>query len=97
MLTLTEHATSVIRELADRPDTPDGTGLRITTDDTRGALALTLAAEPAPGDEVIDEAGARVFLDQQAALMLDDKSLDAATDTQGRVQFTVNEQEAGTT
>ncbi len=38
-----------------------------------------------------------MFLDQQAALMLDDKSLDAATDTQGRVQFTVNEQEPGTT
>jgi iron-sulfur cluster assembly protein len=92
MLTLTDNAVAVIRNLTEQPQVPEGAGLRIATDDTQGALMLTLAAEPMDGDEVRDEAGARVFLETEAARILDDKSLDAAVDASGAVQFAVGEQ-----
>lgn len=92
MLTLTENAVSVIRNLTDQQEVPDGAGLRIATDPQAGALTLSLAEAPLDGDEVLDTAGARLFLDAEAAILLDDKALDAAVDTDGRVQFAVGEQ-----
>src|SRR5688500_7433845 len=94
MLTLTDNAVAVIRNLTEQPQVPEGAGLRIATDTAQGALMLTLAAEPMDGDEVRDEAGARVFLETEAARILDDKSLDAAVDADGAVQFAVGEQPA---
>lgn len=92
MLTLTENAVQVIRSLTDQPEVPEGAGLRIATDPTAGALTLSLAAEPVAGDQVVDEAGARLFLESTAAEILDDKALDAAVDPNGAVQFAVAEQ-----
>jgi Fe-S cluster assembly iron-binding protein IscA len=66
--------------------------LRIATDPAGAALTLTLAEEPAQGDQVVDSAGARIFLDSEAAQLLDDKALDAAVNPQGGVQFAVAEQ-----
>jgi hypothetical protein len=40
----------------------------------------------------VETAGARVFLDPQAALYLDDKVLDAEVDTEGKVRFTLGVQ-----
>ena len=94
MLTLTDNAVSVIRELAAQAEVPDSGGLRIATDPSAGALTLGLAAEPAPEDQVLDESGARIFLDPEAAQLLDDKALDAAVDQQGGVQFAVGEPQA---
>jgi len=87
MLTLTDNAVHVIRDLTTRPEVPAGTGLRIATDPSAGALTLALAAQPAGDDQVVDEAGARIFLDPEAAQLLDDKALDAAVDPEGAVQF----------
>jgi Fe-S cluster assembly iron-binding protein IscA len=58
---------------------PDDAGQRI---DTAGESQFTLeiALEPAPGDQVIEEDGARVFVDPEAAPMLDDAELDARTE-----------------
>jgi iron-sulfur cluster assembly protein len=97
MLTLTENAVSVIRNLTDQQEAPDGAGLRIATDQSAGALTLSLAPEPEEGDQVVDTFGARLFLDSDAAALLDDKELDAAVDPQGAVQFAVAEidEEAG--
>jgi Fe-S cluster assembly iron-binding protein IscA len=89
VLTLTDSATSQIRNIIDQPEVPEGCGLRIANDPSAGGLTLTIAAAPADGDQVLDAAGARVFLDSQAAAVLDDKSLDAAVDTDGQVQFAV--------
>jgi Fe-S cluster assembly iron-binding protein IscA len=36
--------------------------------------------EPAPGDQVVDQDGARVYLDSAAALMLEAETLDAQVD-----------------
>jgi Fe-S cluster assembly iron-binding protein IscA len=44
---------------------------------------------PQPGDQVLEEDGARVFLEETAAVTLDDKILDAQVDDNGGVQFTI--------
>jgi iron-sulfur cluster assembly protein len=92
MLTVTDNAADQIRTLTDLPDALEGGGLRIATDSEAGSLLLSLAGSPVEGDEVLDTAGARLFLDPEAALILDDKELDASVDGAGRVQFAVAEQ-----
>jgi Fe-S cluster assembly iron-binding protein IscA len=96
MLTLTPNAATVIRALVEASDLPhDAAGLRIANEsDEATALSLSLAAVPAEDDQVVDESGARVFLAPQAAMLLDDKALDAATDGQGNLQFGITEPEA---
>lgn len=92
MLTVTDNAVAAIRSLTAAPEVPDGAGLRIATDPAAGALQLTVSPEPQEGDAVVDNAGARLFLDTDAALLLDDKALDATVDDQGSVQFALAEQ-----
>lgn len=91
MLTLTTEAAAEIRRLTDRSDLPDSSGLRITNEPP-GAFHLRLAAVPAGDDAVVDTAGARIFLDPQAATVLDDKTLDASTEADGRVHFKLAQQ-----
>jgi Fe-S cluster assembly iron-binding protein IscA len=58
-----------------------------------GALTLALAAGPATGDDVVENSGARVFLEPEAGALLEDKTLDAAHDAQGNLQFSIGQQE----
>ena len=93
MLTLTDSAVTAIRNLTAQPELPDETGLRIMSQDQGGpAFQVTLAENPADGDQVIESEGARVFLEPGAAVALDDKSLDAQVDDEGTVAFTLAEQ-----
>lgn len=92
MLAVTENAVAVIRDLTDRQSVPDGAGLRIAADPQSGELTLSLAPQPEAGDQVVDSAGARLFLNPDAATLLDDKALDAAIDGAGAVEFAVSEQ-----
>jgi iron-sulfur cluster assembly protein len=96
MLVLTEAAAEVVKSVTDTPQAPDGTGLRITQAGQEpgggSALQLAAAAEPGSGDQVLETAGARLFLDPEAAAYLDDKILDAEVDTQGKVRFTLGMQ-----
>ena len=96
MLVLTEAAAEVVKSVTDTPQAPDGTGLRITQSETEPGggtgLQLAAAAEPGLGDQVVETAGARVFLDPQAAIYLDDKVLDAEVDPEGKVRFTLGMQ-----
>jgi Fe-S cluster assembly iron-binding protein IscA len=80
MLTLTESAKEMVRDMVSADGAPEGSGLRIAAahDETGGpALSLELAAAPAEGDQVLDDEGTRVFLEPEAASMLDDKVLTA--------------------
>ena len=95
MVTMTDNAVAAIRSLTGQPEVPEGAGLRIATDPNAGSLQLSLAPEPMEGDQVVDTAGARLFLDSDAALLLDDKALDASVDEQGTVQFALAEQQPG--
>ncbi|MCZ2804909.1 Fe-S cluster assembly protein HesB [Modestobacter sp. VKM Ac-2983] len=91
MLTLTPQAATAIRGILDQSETPEQGGLRIANDPTAQSLALSLAAVPAEDDQVLDQSGARVFLDEKAATVLDDKVLDAQPDPTGKVQFGIAE------
>lgn len=92
MLAVTENAVAVIRDLTSQQAVPAGSGLRIAEGPQAGGLTLSLAPQPETGDQVVDAAGARLFLDAGAALLLDDKALDAAIDDDGGVEFAVSEQ-----
>jgi iron-sulfur cluster assembly protein len=91
MLTLTPNAASAIRALVNASELPEAGGLRISEDPGGTALTLALAAVPAEDDRVIDDSGAHVFLEPHAANLLDDKTLDAATDDEGRLQFGISQ------
>jgi Fe-S cluster assembly iron-binding protein IscA len=55
MLTVTEQAASMIRELFDQANLPDHAGLRIARRDDHTALATTLADAPRPDDLIVAE------------------------------------------
>ncbi|MET0928584.1 MAG: Fe-S cluster assembly protein HesB [Aeromicrobium sp.] len=94
MLTLTDNAADIVKQIAEQVPGSEGPGLRITGAD-EGAdtgLTLTAAQAPEPGDKVLDEHGARVFLDDVAATLLDDKILDAEIQPDGAVTFGLGQQ-----
>ena len=73
MLAVTDNAATVIRDLTAQGAVAEGSGLRIAADAMEGSLTLSLVPEPYDGDQVLDASGARLFLDFDAALMLEDK------------------------
>ncbi|GHJ13640.1 MULTISPECIES: iron-sulfur cluster biosynthesis family protein [unclassified Micromonospora] len=93
MLTMTDNAVLVIRDLAAQQDVADAGGLRIAADTEAGALSIELVPAPVQGDQVVDDQGARIFLDPDAAELLDDTSVDAVVDEEGVVQFGFTEKE----
>ncbi|MFG2102575.1 adhesin [Micromonospora echinaurantiaca] len=87
MLTMTDNAVLVIRDLANQQDVAEEGGVRIAADTQAGSLTVELAAQPAQGDQVVDNQGARIFLDADAAELLGDASVDATVDDEGIIQF----------
>src|SRR5262245_13693112 len=93
MLTLTENATNIVRNIAIQSAEPDTAGLRITSDGNAEApFAVTAADEAQPGDQVVSQEGANVYLDGPTADLLDDKVLDARVDEEGRIEFALGQQ-----
>lgn len=87
VLTLTDRAAATIRSLTSQPGIPAETGLRMSVQDGEaGTLALSLES-PQPGDAVIEDGGAKVFVERDAAEMLGDSELDAELDDQGHASF----------
>jgi iron-sulfur cluster assembly protein len=93
MLTMTDNAVMVIRDLAVQQDVAEGGGLRIAADTDAGSLTIELVPQPVQGDEVVDNQGARIFLDSDAAELLNDTAVDASVDDEGVVQFGFTERE----
>ncbi|HMJ04037.1 MAG TPA: HesB/YadR/YfhF-family protein [Conexibacter sp.] len=96
MLAITDTAAEAIRGIVAAPELPEGAGLRIATQAGAGdaaALEVSVAETPADSDQVVDEHGARVFVEEDAIPLLDDKLLDAQIDGT-RVGFMLSEQEA---
>ncbi|MGK5556568.1 Fe-S cluster assembly protein HesB [Actinomadura kijaniata] len=90
MLTLTDGAVQVIRTVTANPELPPETGIRIEPGvNGSDALRLSVAAAPEAGDQIVEEEGARVYLEPEVAQLLDDKTLDAQVDPQGEVEFTI--------
>lgn len=90
MLTLTEQATTAVKTItAQIPDAP-ASGIRIQgAGSPESQFQLSVVPAPEPTDAIVERDGARVFLDLEAAVVLDDRVLDAQEDGQGGVQFAV--------
>lgn len=89
MLEITQRAVDVIKRIA-----PGDAGLRVFL--AEGApdiqsLQIEIVPTPQPEDQVLETAGAQVFLEPQAADTLDDMVLDATQDESG-VRFAVAHQ-----
>jgi iron-sulfur cluster assembly protein len=93
VLTLTSEAVQVIRTVTADPELPADTGIRIASGvDGSQDLQLSVAPAPEAGDQVVESEGARVYLEPTAAMLLDDKTLDAQVDPQGDIAFMIGEQ-----
>ncbi|MET7945936.1 adhesin [Micromonospora sp. NPDC005324] len=93
MLTMTDNAVLVIRDLANQQDVAQDGGVRIAADTEAGSLSVELVPEPVQGDRVVDNQGARIFLDEDAAELLGDASVDATVDDEGIIQFGFTEKQ----
>ena len=90
MLTLTDTASTVVKEIVDRSGAPAGSGLRIDAEDATGTeFAVAIVPAPEERDAIVEQAGARVYLAETAAQALDDKTLDAHLGEDGRVAFDI--------
>ena len=94
MLALTDNAVEAVKSIVSSSDEASETsGLRMVAEraGTQANFHLTVVPLPAEDDEVIDEQGARVFLEPEAASLLDEKVLDASLE-QDQVAFTIADQ-----
>jgi Fe-S cluster assembly iron-binding protein IscA len=83
VLALTPAAVQAVVDVVVRENPHEGAGLRIAPGPrSAGDQTYTFAveAEPLPGDVVVEEGPARIFLDADAAPLLDDRLLDAHVD-----------------
>jgi Fe-S cluster assembly iron-binding protein IscA len=87
LLTLTENASTIVKDIAAQQGGVESTGLRISSEDPEQGLMVTSAQEPLPGDQTVQSGGAVVYLDPPASQQLEDQVLDATVDDAGRVQF----------
>lgn len=91
MLDITPSAGEAINTLASSAGTADGCGIRISVADRTGQgadLALTVTTRPLDGDQVVVGAlGSHVFLEPEAAEILDNQVLDARRADDGKFQF----------
>lgn len=94
MLTVTEAAAEAITALTGQEGADEG-GLRFALQSAGGVeesaqLAVSVETAPEAGDQVLgSEDGPKVFLEPDAAALLDDKVLDVQQDDQGQVAFAV--------
>ena len=95
-LTLTDSAVEAVREIvASAPDAQESSGMRIVASempDGRASFELSIASVPGEDDEVIEEQGARVFLESNASDLLDDKALDARVGDDRQIAFVIGDQ-----
>ena len=94
MLALTDSAVQAVKGIvSSAEEAPETGGLRVVADRAAGEanFQLSVVALPAEDDEVVEEQGARLFLDPEAASLLEDKVLDARVE-QNQVAFTLADQ-----
>ena len=91
-LALTDNAVEAVENIVSS-SANETSGLRMVAEraGTEANFQLSVVPLPAEDDEVIEERGARVFLEPEAASLLDDKVLDASVE-QNQVAFTIADQ-----
>lgn len=90
MLALTENVTEIVKKLAE--EVPEISALRIAAEPDGQALSVGPADQAAEGDQVIEQDGATVYVEQTASMMLEDKVLDGSVDPEGNIQFALGQQ-----
>jgi iron-sulfur cluster assembly protein len=94
MLALTERAVEAVKGIVSSVEgVSESGGVRLAADEpgAESGFRLSVVGLPAEDDQVIEEHGARVFLEPRAASLLDDKLLDASV-AQNQVAFTLADQ-----
>jgi hypothetical protein len=87
VLTITPQALTVMRQVTAHPALKSSSGIRIGRRPGRTALQVRTVEEPEPGDTVLEERGARLYLGPDVDRQVARGELDVATDTDGRVHF----------
>jgi Fe-S cluster assembly iron-binding protein IscA len=96
VLTITPEASNAIRGILDASDAPDGSMFRISPQGQDGAgpgpsLVVSVTDDPPADDQIVEGHDVAVSVDPSAAVMLDDKELDA-TVVGDQVNFSIGEQ-----
>jgi iron-sulfur cluster assembly protein len=96
VLTITPEASQAIRGILAASDAPDGSMFRISPQGQDGmapgpSLAVSVIDSPAPDDQIVEGEQVAVCVEPSAAVMLDDKELDAQVVGE-QVNFRIGEQ-----
>ena len=88
MLTISQQARDVVRQIPNQPGLPTSAGLRLSAGDReRNPIRVLIATKPRRGDKALDFEGARVYLDPDAVDRLQGRLIDVETLPDGRLQF----------
>ena len=90
MLALTENVTEIVNQLTD--EVPGIAGIRVATEPDGQSLSVSPAEKASAGDQVIEQDGATVYVDEAAAVILDEMVLDGGVDAEGNIEFVVGQQ-----
>lgn len=96
MLTITTEAAQAIHAIVESSPIPQG-GVKISArpvSDSESRLELSIVEGPTESDDVIEEEGTKVFVEDAVSDYLNDKVLDAQVE-EGQVHFTIQEQGEG--
>jgi iron-sulfur cluster assembly protein len=98
VLTITPEASHAIRGILDASDAPEGSMFRISPQQEDGAapgpsLIVSVTDDPPADDQIVEAEEIAVAVEPTAAVMLDDKKLDA-TVVDGQINFSIAEQAA---
>lgn len=83
MLRLTDNAKAAITGITSQSGLPDTGGVRLSLTPDADEVEMSLSPQPETGDEVIDEDGARVFVEEAASTLLAEHMLDAESGPEG--------------
>lgn len=95
VLAVSHGAAEVIKQVVASAQIPGDGGVRISgqpIDEQSVKLDLSLAPSPEPGDAVVEQEGANVFVEESLAPLLEDKVLDAEVEGEG-VSFAIVSQQ----
>jgi iron-sulfur cluster assembly protein len=90
MLALTENVTTIVKKLSE--EVPAISGLRIAAESDGQSLSVSPADQAAPGDQVLEQDGATVYVEETASVLLADQILDGGVDEEGNIQFALGQQ-----
>lgn len=97
MLAISHGAAEVIKQAVSSAQIPDEGGIRISAEPAEPIgsesvrLDLSLVMNPESGDAIVEQEGAKVFVERDVAPLLDDKVLDASIEAD-QVAFSIVEQ-----